>query len=64
MDTAVSVALPTPIRIPVAAWLLAALAVMVMYIVTQENGLVLANAWEPVHEFFHDGRHPLGVPCH
>ena len=52
------------IRVPLAGWLLAAVAAVVIYLVAQDNGLVLAGAAEFVHEFTHDGRHALGVPCH
>jgi hypothetical protein len=33
------------------------------YMVLQENGW-LVNSWMTIHEFFHDGRHALGFPCH
>jgi hypothetical protein len=53
-----------PIRVPVWAWALALFAVAIVYLVLQENGAVLAKAANYVHEFAHDGRHALGVPCH
>ncbi|MDG4832830.1 CbtB-domain containing protein [Solwaraspora sp. WMMD1047] len=53
-----------PIRVPALAWLAVAFAVAVVYLVLQENGAVLASYAEYVHEFTHDGRHALGVPCH
>jgi hypothetical protein len=53
-----------PVRVPVAAWVAAAVAVVLVYAVLQENGAVLAQQWETLHELFHDGRHLLGVPCH
>ena len=46
----------SPISIPVAA-------LLGSYLMLQENGLLLAQ-WETLHEFFHDGRHSLGFPCH
>ena len=52
------------VQVPVWAWLLSALAVAVLYVVLQENGAVLAQAADTIHEFTHDGRHALGVPCH
>jgi hypothetical protein len=52
-----------PIRVPALAWIAVAFAVAVLYVMLQENGLLL-RSWETVHEFFHDGRHLLGVPCH
>jgi len=46
------------------AWLIALMAVLVLYAVTLENGAVLADGARFLHEAFHDGRHFLGVPCH
>ncbi len=46
------------------AWLIAVMAVVVLYAVTLENGVVLADGARLLHEAFHDGRHFLGVPCH
>lgn len=64
-------ALPAPvapafekIAIPVWAWALVALAALVSYFVMLENGAVLSHAAGTLHEFFHDGRHFAGVPCH
>ena len=25
---------------------------------------IFPNVWNHFHEFFHDGRHFLGIPCH
>jgi cobalt transporter subunit CbtB len=61
---------PTPriaapaITVPTWAWALALFAFAVLYLVVQENGAVLASSAEYIHEFAHDGRHALGVPCH
>jgi hypothetical protein len=52
------------IRVPAWAWALALFALAVVYLVLQENGAVLAQSAETIHEFAHDGRHALGVPCH
>ena len=60
---AVAPALPE-VDIPVWAWALVALAAAVSYFVMIENGAVLSTAAETLHEFFHDGRHFVGVPCH
>ncbi|GAA4333734.1 hypothetical protein GCM10023162_37880 [Klenkia terrae] len=38
--------------------------VAVPYLVAQDNGAVLASAGDVAHEFFHDARHSLGMPCH
>jgi hypothetical protein len=62
--TAIPVPQIRPIRVPVLAWVAVALAVGLLYFVLQENGAVLTQSWETLHEFFHDGRHLLGVPCH
>ncbi|MEH1125854.1 CbtB domain-containing protein [Micromonospora sp. CPCC 206061] len=50
-----------PIRVPVFAWLLVAVALGVIYVLLQLSGTAFA---EQLHEFTHDGRHALGVPCH
>ncbi len=49
---------------PVRAWLVALVALLVLYAVTLENGAVLGDGARFLHEAFHDGRHFLGVPCH
>ncbi len=46
------------------AWVLVVLAAVVSYFVMLENGAVLSHAAQTLHEFFHDGRHFAGVPCH
>lgn len=60
--------LPTPtaapIRVPWLAWATVAISLFSLYLVFQENGALLASSWETLHEFFHDARHALGVPCH
>lgn len=53
-----------PVAVPAWAWLLLALAMTVLYLVAHDNGAVLAQSGELAHEFFHDARHALGVPCH
>jgi len=52
------------IRVPLWAWALTLFALAVAYLVLQENGAVLSQYAQTVHEFAHDGRHALGVPCH
>ncbi len=52
------------VRLPVWAWLVAAIAIGVAYLVTLENGTVLRAGATTLHELFHDGRHFFGVPCH
>jgi hypothetical protein len=53
-----------PIDVPVVAWLMLAVGLFMLYVVLQENGALVAGVWHNIHEFFHDGRHFLGVPCH
>jgi Probable cobalt transporter subunit (CbtB) len=52
------------VRVPAAAWIAALFGLIVLYVVLEENGAVLASNWHSIHEYFHDGRHFLGVPCH
>lgn len=63
-----AIALPsptvTPVRVPAAAWAAVVVGFVVIYLMLQENGAMLAGASEMLHELFHDGRHALGVPCH
>jgi hypothetical protein len=53
-----------PIRVPIWAWLVAAMAVLALYAMTMANGAVLAGGATVLHEFFHDARHFVSVPCH
>jgi len=55
---------PVRIVVPVWAWPLALYSLLLLYLVFQDNGLFFASAADTVHEFFHDARHALGVPCH
>lgn len=60
-------AVSLPSRTPALPWwsvsvILAAL--FAVYAVLQANGVMLGQAAEVLHAFFHDGRHALGVPCH
>jgi hypothetical protein len=52
------------VHVPAWAWALAVLALFALYLITQDNGAVLAQLGDTAHEFFHDSRHSLGVPCH
>ena len=54
----------TRIQVPAWAWALTLLALFAMYLITQDNGVVLSQLGDTAHEFFHDARHSLGVPCH
>ncbi|WUJ70308.1 CbtB-domain containing protein [Kribbella soli] len=51
-------------RIPAWAYLIAVLSFIALYLMLQDNGAVLSSLAPYVHEFTHDGRHILGVPCH
>lgn len=51
------------IDIPWWSWMVLVAALLGSYLMLQENGLLLSQ-WETLHEFFHDGRHSLGFPCH
>jgi len=51
-------------RVPVSAVLAIAVAVLAIYALTLENGLLLGARAERLHELFHDARHFAGVPCH
>jgi hypothetical protein len=50
--------------VPYLAWAGVVLSLFVAYLVFQENGALLETSWQRLHEFFHDGRHALGFPCH
>jgi hypothetical protein len=55
------------VPVPRAGFLLLALAVTLLWLVTFEAGPVseaIGQAGTFFHELFHDGRHLLGVPCH
>jgi hypothetical protein len=52
------------VAVPAWAWALALLALFALYLVAQDNGAVLSQLGDTAHEFFHDARHALGMPCH
>jgi Probable cobalt transporter subunit (CbtB) len=52
------------VKVPAWIWLVVALLVFGIYLITAENGTALGSAAERLHEFFHDARHFAGVPCH
>lgn len=52
------------LHVPKELWIASLLALFFSYLMFAENGAVLTQNWEMVHEFFHDGRHIFGVPCH
>ena len=66
----VTAADPGVVIAPIPGWALAALfavAVLALWLVTFDNGQltgILSRGDLFFHEFFHDGRHIVGVPCH
>lgn len=55
----------TSLHVPTWAWALALAATFMLYLLTQENGVLLsASQAQFLHEVTHDARHALGVPCH
>lgn len=52
------------VHVPLWAWLVVLGAALAVYLMSFDNGMALRSAASTVHEFFHDGRHFLGVPCH
>lgn len=53
------------VAVPWWAFALTTVGLLLSYLVLQDNGVLLSSgAAELMHEFFHDGRHALGVPCH
>jgi hypothetical protein len=64
LETTLGTALPERIALPAWTWLVLALALATLYALTLENGATLKAGATVLHEFFHDGRHFLAVPCH
>jgi len=62
MDTAADIQ-PIPLRQLLPALLLGLLLLLTIYLVQYDQGLV-STTGSFLHEFMHDGRHLLGVPCH
>ena len=54
---------PIPLRDLWAVPLLAAVLLLVIYLVQFDQG-ALSQTGLLLHELMHDGRHSLGVPCH
>jgi Probable cobalt transporter subunit (CbtB) len=60
---------PIPVRIPlreILPWaiFMSFLALILLYFVGAEQGATAILSGHYVHEFVHDGRHLLGIPCH
>ncbi|MGH4007680.1 MAG: CbtB domain-containing protein [Pseudonocardiaceae bacterium] len=65
----VGVPAPAPVRIPlreILPWaiFMGILSLLLLYFVGAEQGAASIISGHYVHEFVHDGRHLLGVPCH
>ena len=61
----------SPGEVSVWSWLAVALLLAVLFILLSASGELLApllgqaaGVTDYLHEFAHDGRHLLGVPCH
>ncbi|HET6775282.1 MAG TPA: CbtB-domain containing protein [Acidimicrobiales bacterium] len=69
-QTTTTAADPGVVVAPIPGWAVVALlavAALALWLVTFDNGQlgsVLARGDLFLHEFFHDGRHLIGVPCH
>ena len=58
---------PLGVSVPVWAWLAPATAVLMLWAVALDGGVIsewVGRSSMFLHEVFHDGRHLLGVPCH
>jgi hypothetical protein len=69
-QTTTTAADPGVVVAPIPGWAvvtLLAVAALALWLVTFDNGQltsVLSQGDLFIHEFFHDGRHLIGVPCH
>jgi len=68
-SVAVPASIPIPLRIPlreVVPWAVFAGAILLtlLYVVGLDQGAISVFSGQLLHEFVHDGRHLLGVPCH
>ena len=65
----ISVPAPIPVRIPlreILPWgiFVGVLGLILLYFIGVGQGAMSTVAGHYLHEFVHDGRHLLGVPCH
>lgn len=63
MAEALPLEAPEQLTVPLWAWLVVAAAAFGVYLMTLDNS-VLGQWASHTHEFFHDARHFIGVPCH
>lgn len=66
---AIPASTPIPLQIPlreVLPWVVFAGAILLslLYLVGLDQGATSVFSGQLLHEFMHDGRHLLGVPCH
>lgn len=63
--TPASIATPIPLR-DILPWAVfgGLLCLLALYFVTAEQGATSLFSGMYLHEFVHDGRHVIGVPCH
>ena len=56
---------PVPVR-SVVPWavLICIFSLLILYLLGIEQGAFSIFSGRYVHEFLHDGRHLLGIPCH
>ncbi len=71
ITSAVSSGRQGSVRVPVWGWIAVVGLLAVVYAVGYDQGMLLepllgklSTANNYLHEFFHDGRHLLGFPCH
>ncbi len=71
MDGAIALPQPTLRDVPVGMWLALGLLALIVIAIGYDQGSLLrlflgelAEKNNYLHEFFHDGRHLLGFPCH
>jgi Probable cobalt transporter subunit (CbtB) len=60
-----------PSTLPLWSWLAMVLLLLALFVLLSASGSLLApllgqaaGPFDYLHEFAHDGRHLLGVPCH
>jgi hypothetical protein len=67
--SAAPISVPVPARVPIRealpwAVFVGVLVLVLLYFVGAEQGATSIISGHYVHEFLHDGRHLLGLPCH
>ncbi len=67
--TQAAIPAPLPVAIPLrelAPWALFAGVILLtmLYLLGMDQGATSLVSGSTLHEFFHDGRHLIGFPCH